>query len=106
MFNVSAMKPSTIDHTRNQAEPPPMRIETVKGIRQAAWEIEKILESKRNLDQDGRLEFEVKWRGLRDCTSEPIESFEQGGMEALEEFIQKESQSEEKIVEQPEDYGL
>jgi hypothetical protein len=32
-FNVSAMKPSTIDRTRNQAEPPPMRIETVKGIR-------------------------------------------------------------------------
>jgi hypothetical protein len=37
---------------------------------------------------------------------ELIESFEQGGMEALE-VIQQESQSkEEKIVEQPEDYGL
>jgi hypothetical protein len=38
---------------------------------------------------------------------EPIESFKQGGMEALEKFIQKEARSEEeKIIEQPEDYGL
>jgi hypothetical protein len=78
-----------------------MQMETVKRIRKAAWEIEKILGSRRNLYQDGRPEFEVKWRGLMDCIWEPIESFEQGRMEALEEFIHKESLSEEeKIVEQ------
>jgi hypothetical protein len=53
-------------------------MEIIKGKRQASWEIEKILGSRRNLDLDGQLEFEVKWKGLKDCTWEPIESFEKG----------------------------
>jgi hypothetical protein len=98
------MKPSTVDHTRDQAEPPPMRMETINCKRQSVWEIQKILGTRRNLDQDGQLEFEVKWKGLKDCTWEPIESFEKGGMEALEEFI--ETELEKGTVKEPEDYGF
>jgi hypothetical protein len=35
-FNVSTMRPSTVDHTRKQAPPPPLRLETIKGSTNAA----------------------------------------------------------------------
>jgi hypothetical protein len=98
------MKPSTVDHTRDQAESPPMQMKTINCKRQSAWEIRKIIRTRRNLDQDGQLEFELKWKGLEDCTWEPIESFEKGGMEALEEFI--ETELEKGTVKEPEDYGF
>jgi hypothetical protein len=47
------------------------------------------------LEAGGRLEYKVKWKGFKDCTWEPVESFERGGMEALEDFIKKEKEKKE-----------
>jgi hypothetical protein len=43
-------------------------LETVKGSTEAAWEVEKILGSRLNMNEDGRVEFEAKWKGFEDCT--------------------------------------
>lgn len=88
-FNVSKMKHSLVDHSRDQAPPPPLRIETIKGQKQPAWEIEEIRGRRRNRERDGRIEFEVKWKGFKDCTWEPLESFEGGGMEAIRNYLNK-----------------
>lgn len=88
-FNVSKLKPSRVDHSRIQAPPPPLRIETKAGVSHAAWEVEEIKSSRRNWEEGGREEFEVKWRGFEDCTWEPAEVFSGGGEQILKEFQTK-----------------
>ena len=85
-FNVSKLKPSRIDNTRQQAPPPPMRTEIAAGTAQAAWEVEKIIGMRRNWEQGGREEFEVIWKGFEECTWEPADSFTGGGEEILTQF--------------------
>jgi hypothetical protein len=48
MFNISEMKPSNIDNNQEQAEPPPLLLESSKVQRVASWEIEKILQCRIN----------------------------------------------------------
>jgi hypothetical protein len=86
IFNVSQLKKSTVDRTRPQAPPPPLRTEKIGGVVQASWAIEKIVGWRQNLEAQGRIEYEVKWEGFDELTWEPEESFKGGGTEVLEEF--------------------
>ena len=74
--NVDMLKKSTVDHSRDQDGPPPLRIERNHGFLDAetSFELEKILSKRRNPDKKGRLEYEVKLVGEDECTWEPLEN--------------------------------
>jgi len=89
--NVDVLKKSTVDHSRQQDGPPPLRIERNQGFpdAEASFELEKILSKRRNPDKKGRLEYEVKWVGEEECTWEPLENLTHAE-EALSDFGNRE----------------
>jgi len=89
--NVDVLKKSTVDHSRQQDGPPPLRIERNQGFpdAEASFELEKILSKRRNPDKKGWLEYEVKWVGEEECTWEPLENLTHAE-EALTDFGNRE----------------
>jgi hypothetical protein len=83
---VASLKPSTIDHSRPQAPAPALRVIRAHGEVQAEYGVEEIRSWRRNLEEGGRIEYEVKWENDEVLTWEPAEMFTGGGTEILEEF--------------------
>jgi hypothetical protein len=88
--NVAALKPSMIDHSRPQAPAPALRVTRARrgadGVAQAEYGVEAIRSWRRNPDQGGRIEYEVKFEDDDELSWEPAEMFDGGGKEILEEF--------------------
>jgi hypothetical protein len=63
-FNVSTMKPSIVDYIRKLELLPLYKTDIVKRSTNGAWEVEKIVGNNHNLEEDRRLEFEVKWENF------------------------------------------
>ena len=70
--NVSKLKPSLIDHTREQIPAPALREEGAN--REGAFPVEAIGSWQRNPECDGRIEYEVKWEDDSDLSWEPEEN--------------------------------
>jgi hypothetical protein len=86
--NVASLKPSTIDHSRPQAPAPALRVTRAhaKSQPEAEYGVEEIRSWRRNPEEGGRIEYEVKWENDEVLTWEPAEMFTGGGTEILEEF--------------------
>jgi hypothetical protein len=86
--NVASLKPSTIDHSRPQAPAPALRVTRAhaKAQPEAEYGVEEIRSWRRNPDEGGRIEYEVKWENDEELTWEPAEMFTGGGTEILQEF--------------------
>ncbi|KAG0138464.1 hypothetical protein HOY82DRAFT_534599 [Tuber indicum] len=86
-INVDMLKKSTVDHSRPQDGPPPLRIKRNHGFPdvEASFELERIMSKRRNADKKERVEFEVKWVGKEEHTWEPLENLTHAE-EALADF--------------------
>jgi len=87
-FNVDRLRPSYIDHSREQAPPPPIRVLThPRNLPVVEYEAEKILDWRKN--KVGTVEFLVKWVGLNqkgDSTWETRAALA-GAKDILSDFI-------------------
>jgi hypothetical protein len=98
-FNVDRLKHSTIDHSRSQAPAPALRVEGGnRGNAQAEYGVEEIRSWRRNPEEGGRLEYEVKWEDDEELSWEPEESFGKGGKEILEEFKKRDAQLQAELA--------
>jgi hypothetical protein len=90
-----------MDHSRSQAPAPAHRVEGGnRGNRhaQAEYGVEEIRSWRRNPQEGGRLEYEVKWEDDEELSWEPEESFGRGGKEILEEFKQRDAQLQAELA--------
>jgi hypothetical protein len=97
-FNVDRLKHSTIDHSRPQAPAPALRVEGTSSDRHAEYGVEEIRSWRRNPEEGGRLEYEVKWEDDEELSWEPEESFGRGGKEILEEFKKRDAQLQAELA--------
>jgi transposase InsO family protein len=81
VFNVSRLKPSKVDKTRNHPPPPPLRSTLAADTE---YEVEAILEHKGTVARD--LKYLVKWVGYQDPTWEPLENLKGGSKEILRDY--------------------
>jgi hypothetical protein len=82
-YNVSEFKRCTIDESRPQATPPPIRV-TKSG--DAEYGVEAIREWK---VEEGKAQFRVQWEGQseEECTWEPLTNLTRfGGKETVREY--------------------
>jgi hypothetical protein len=86
---VASLKRSTIDHSRPQAPAPALRVTRAHGPgeAQAEYGVEEIRSWRRNADEGGRIEYEVKWENDEVLT---WEMFTGGGTEELQRALKAE----------------
>jgi hypothetical protein len=94
-FITSTIKLSSVDNIRYQFPRPLLRVVTIHSQKNPAWKIERILGNRKNLESDGRLEFEIKWKEFDNYTYRLIESIKRGEIGALKEFIRAEIKMQE-----------
>jgi hypothetical protein len=96
--NVASLKRSTIDHSRPQAPAPALRVTKAHGQTQGEYGVEEIRSWRRNLEEDGRIEYEVKWENDEVLTWEPADMFTGGGTEILKEFQSADEELQRALV--------
>jgi hypothetical protein len=79
VFNVSRLKPSRVDKTREHPPPPPLR-----STATVEYEVETILEHRGSTVRD--LEYLVKWVGYADATWEPLANLRGSSNDLLGEY--------------------
>jgi hypothetical protein len=80
VFNVSRLKPSRVDRSREHPSPPPLRSTSAT----TEYEVETILEHRGTTVRD--LEYLVKWVGYTDATWEPLDNLKGSSNELLGEY--------------------
>jgi len=79
VFNVSRLKPSKVDQTREHPPPPPLR-----STAAVEYEVESVLEHKGSTVRD--LRYLVKWVGYPDPTWEPLANLKGSSNELLKKY--------------------
>jgi hypothetical protein len=95
---VASLKRSTIDHSRPQAPAPALHVARAHGEVQAEYGVEEIRSWRRNPEEGGRIEYEVKWEDDEEHSWEPEASFRKGGKEILEEFKERDAQLQRELA--------